>query len=77
MRVDGGIASGTSQVLVLAVWDVQVGLGITVLLGKTEIDDVDLVSALADAHQEVVGLDVSVDEVTRMDVLDAGNLMSY
>jgi hypothetical protein len=30
-----------------------------------------LVAPLADAHQEVVGLDVSVDEVSGVDVLDS------
>lgn len=60
--VDTGITGGTSKVLVLSVWDVEVCLGVTVLLGETEIDDVDLVSTLADAHEEVVGLDITVDE---------------
>ena len=50
------------------------GLGVPVLLRKTKVDDVDLVPALANAHEEVIGLDVSVDEVTRVDVLDAGDL---
>lgn len=52
----------------------EVGLGVTVFLSKTEIDDVDLVPALADTHQEVVGLDVTVNEVSRMDVLDPRDL---
>src|SRR5689334_6030145 len=71
MRVDRCITSGASQVLVLAVWNVQMSLGVTVLLCKTEIDDVDLVSALANPHQEVVGLDITVDEIAGMDILNA------
>ena len=74
MGVDGGVTSGTSQVLVLSVGNVEVGLRVPVLLGETKIDDIDLVAALADSHQEVVRLDVTVDEVTGVDVLDARDL---
>jgi len=73
MSVDGGVASGTSQVLVLSVGNVKVGLRVPVLLGKTEVDDIDLISALADSHQKVVGFDVTVNEVAGMNVLDARN----
>jgi hypothetical protein len=52
---------------------VEVGLRVTVLLGQAEIDNVDLVTTLADAHEEVVGLDITVDEGLGVDVLDAGD----
>jgi hypothetical protein len=71
--VDGGIAGGTSQVLVLAVRDVEVSLGVTVLLSESEINNVDLVASLANAHEEVVRLDVTVDEGFGVDVFDAGD----
>lgn len=71
--VDGGVTSGTSQVLVLTVRDVEVRLRVPVLLGQTEVDDVDLVAPLANAHEEVVRLDITVDEALRVDVLDAGD----
>lgn len=77
MRVDGCVARSTGQVLVLTIRDVQMGLGIAVLLGETEIDDIDLVSTLANAHQEVIGLDITMDEVTRVDVLDTGDLRGH
>jgi hypothetical protein len=73
VRVDRGVSSGTRQILVLSVGDVEVGLGISVLLGETEINHVDLVASLANAHQKVVGFDISVDEVSRVDVFDSGN----
>ena len=73
MGVDGGITGRASQVLVLPVRDVEVGLRVTVLLGQTEVDDIDLVTTLADAHEEVVGLDITVDEGLGVDVLDAGD----
>jgi len=71
VSVDGGITGSACQVLVLSVWDVEVGLGVPVLLGETEIDHVDLVTTLANTHQEVVGLDITVDEGLGMDILDA------
>lgn len=73
MGVDTGITGGTSQVLVLSVGNVEVSLGVTVLLGKTEINDVDLVTTLADTHEEVVGLNITVDEGLGVDVLNTGN----
>ena len=73
MGVDGGITSSSGQVLVLPIRNVEVGLRVTVLLGQTEIDDIDLIAALADAHEEVVRLDITVDEGLGMDVLDAGD----
>lgn len=48
-------------------------LGVTVLLGETKVDNVDLVATLADAHEEVVGLDITVDEGLGVNVLDAGD----
>jgi hypothetical protein len=40
---------------------------------QTEIDEVDLVTLGVEAHEEVVGFDVSVDEVLRMHVFDASD----
>ena len=74
MGVDGCVAGSTRQVLVLAVRDVQMGLGVTELLGKTKVNNVDLVAATANAHNEVVGLDIAMDEVARVNVLDARDL---
>jgi hypothetical protein len=68
--VDGCVASRARQVLVLTVWDVEVSLGVTVLLGKTEINDIDLVTTLADAHEEIVRLDVTVDKGLGVNVFD-------
>lgn len=40
----------------------KVGLWVTVFLSQTEVNDIDLVPSLANTHQEVVGLDVTVNE---------------
>jgi hypothetical protein len=74
MCVDRGVTSGTGQVLVLSVRNVQVSLGVPVLLRQSEIDHVDLVASLADTHQKVVRLDVPVDKVSRVNVFDPRNL---
>jgi hypothetical protein len=50
---------------------VEVSLWVTVLLGQTEINDIDLVATLANTHQEVVRLDITVDEGLGVDVLNA------
>ena len=71
MGIDAGIASGTRQVLVLTIRNMEVGLGVTVFLGKTKIDDVDLITTLADTHQEIIGLDITVDEGLGVNVLDS------
>ena len=37
---------------------------------ETEIDDVDLVTALPKAHREIIRLDIAVDEITSDDTRD-------
>lgn len=74
MGVDRGVAGGASKVLILTVGDVLVRSGITVFLGQAKVDDVDQVALLAEPHQEVVRLHVSVDEVLGVDVLNAADL---
>ncbi len=71
MCVDGGITGCARQVLVLTVRDVKMSLGISIFLSQTEIDDIDLIATLADTHEEIIGLDVTMDERLGMDVLDA------
>jgi hypothetical protein len=68
--VHGGVARGSSQILPVAVGDVLSGLGVAEALGKAEVDDVDVVLLLADANQEVVWFDVSVQEMARVHELD-------
>ena len=81
--VDGGVARSARHVLVLPVPNMKVRLRVPVLLGQTKLVDVDLalgisitflVATLPNAHQKVVGLDVAVNEVARVDVLDPRNL---
>mmetsp|Transcript_49756 Transcript_49756/g.158932 ORF Transcript_49756/g.158932 Transcript_49756/m.158932 type:complete len:260 (-) Transcript_49756:839-1618(-) len=71
MRVDGSVARGPRQVLVLPVRDVLVRLRVAVLLRQPEIDDVHLVRPLPQPHKEVIRLDVAVNEALRVHVLDS------
>ena len=72
--VDAHVARGAGQRLALPVRDVLLGLGVAVLLGHAEVDDVDDVGRLGvgSADEEVVGLDVAVDQVLFVDRLHAG-----
>ena len=72
--VDAGISCRPREVFVFLVGDVLVRSCVPVLLGESKVDGVDEVALLAETHEEVVGFDVSVDEVLRMDVLDATDL---
>lgn len=76
MGVDTHVARCTGQRLPLAVGDMLLGLGVTVLLGHAEIDHVDYIGGLGvgAADEEVVGFDIPVDEVLLVDRLDSGQL---
>lgn len=63
MCVNGGIAGSAGQVFILPVGNVLMRTSITVLLGQAEVYNIDKVALLAEAHQEVVRFDVSVNEV--------------
>lgn len=68
--IDGRVSGGTSQVLIFAVWDVKMCLWVTIFLCQTEVNYIDLVATLPDAHEKIVGLDVTVDKRLGMDVFD-------
>jgi hypothetical protein len=71
--VDASIPCRSSQVFVLSVWNVKMGLQVTELR-KTEIDDINLIATLADSHEEVVVFDTSMDEVLGMNVVNMRDL---
>ena len=48
--------------------------GVPVLLSQTKVDDVDEVALFAQTHEKVVRLNIAVDEVFRMNVLNAVDL---
>lgn len=65
MSVYAHVASGSRQTLALPVGNVLLRLGVAVLLGHAEVDDVDHIGSLRSrpADQKVVGLDVAIDQI--------------
>lgn len=72
MGVDTRITSSASQVLVLTVRNVEMRLRVTVFLGQPKINHIYLIPTLANAHQEVVRLDITMDKGLGVDVFDTG-----
>jgi len=64
------VSGGTGEGLAFSVLDMVTG-GTHELLGESEIDDVDSVGVLLDSDSEIVGLDVSVDDSSGVNVLDS------
>jgi hypothetical protein len=50
---------------------VEASLWVSVSCCKAEIDNINLIVMVADTHENVGGFDVTVDEVARVDILDA------
>ena len=71
MGVDAGVSGRASERLVLPVRDVLVGASVAILLGQPKVNDVDQIPLLPQAHQEVVRLHVTVDEVLGVNVLQS------
>lgn len=76
MGVDTHVAGCTRQRFSLTIRDMLLGLWITILLGHAKVDDMDNVGGLGirAADEEVVGLDVTVDQIFLVDRLDAREL---
>lgn len=64
MCVDGSIARGSCQILAIAVGDMFASLRVAEPLGQTEVNNVYIVLLLADADEEVVRLDITMEEVS-------------
>lgn len=66
MSVYWGIPGSTSEVLSVPVRNVLSSFWVSESLGQTKIDNVDVMLFFADANQEVIWFDVSVQEMPRM-----------
>lgn len=66
MCVDAHVTSSTGERFAFTVWNVLLGSWIPVLLGHTKIDNMDDIGGLGAraANEEVIGLDITVDQVT-------------
>lgn len=69
VSVNTSIASSSGQILVLPVRYVLVSSAIPIFLGQAEVDDIYKITLFAQAHQKVVRLYISMNEVTTMDVI--------
>ena len=60
----------------LAVWNMFLRLGINILLGQTKVDDVNyvLIWCAISAHEKILRLDITVDQVFAVYILDTSNL---
>lgn len=63
VRVYAGIPRSPREILILAICDVLMRLRVAVLFRETKIDYIHEISFLAEAHEKVVGLDITVNEV--------------
>lgn len=71
MRVDAHVTRRARQAFVFPVWYVFVRLQVYVLFGQSKINDVNnlLAFGCASSYQEVFRLDITVDQVSTMNVL--------
>ena len=71
MSVDAHVSSCAGQCFSFTVGDVLFGLGVSVLLGHAKIHDVDDIGRfrVGSPDKEVVGFDVSIDEILLVDSL--------
>ena len=71
MRVNGRISSRSCQILAVSVGDVLPSSRVPVPLSQTKVNDVNMMLFLPNSNQEIVRFDVSVDEMTRVDVFNS------
>lgn len=70
MSINTGIPGGPCQIFILPVRDVLQCLSITIFLRQSEIDYIENTGFLAESHQKILWLDVSVDVGLGVHILD-------
>ena len=73
MRVDAGVPRSPRQVLILTIGYVKTRTRVAILLCETIINKEHFVTLLENAHQEIVWLDVSMNEVFVVKELDTAD----
>lgn len=74
MSIDRGISCGTGQIFVLSVRNMEVSFWVAIFFRKSEIDHIDLIATLANAHEKVIGFDIPVNERFGVDIFNARDL---
>ena len=69
MSVKTCVTGCSCQAFSIFVGDVLTVFGVSILLYKAEIDDVNVMLSFASSHQKVIRLNISVEIETTMDVL--------
>ena len=70
MGVNGSISCSSCEVLSISIGNVFTSFRIAEPFGEAEVDNVDIMLLLPNADEEIVGLDVTVQEVAGMDKLN-------
>ena len=71
MGVDGSIPSGACKVLTVSIGNMLSSLRVSESLSQTEIYDIYVMLLLPDSNKEIVRLDISMQEVSRVNKLDS------
>ncbi len=69
MRVNGGVAGCSGEIFVVPVSDMIVGF-VKVFFSEAKVNHVHFVHVVSFSNEKIVGLDVSVEDASGMDVLD-------
>ena len=72
--VERSIARRTNQIFVHLTRDMNEGDFVVISVCKPEVDDVDQMALAMSTYEKVIGFDLMVDVMSRMDVFDMGNL---
>jgi hypothetical protein len=70
MGIDASVSGRPSQIFVFTISDVG-SIFRKVLFGQSEIDYIQLVTAFSSSHQEIIRFDISMQEISGMDVLNS------
>jgi len=75
--IDTHVTSCSAEGFSLSVWYMLLGLGVTILLSHTKVDDMNQIGMwrAGFANQKVVGLDITVNEVLLMNRLHSSQLL--
>ena len=74
MTIDRCEGGGSNEAKTLLEWNVPVCIGIPKFFRKPKIDEVYNVGMPSDTHNDIARFDIAVDEIARMDVLQATEL---
>jgi len=78
VRVNGGVARRPCEALTCSIANVRLSIFILPPFSETHVHKVEYVALVPDTSKDVVGLDVSVNEATLMEVLETlDHLVAY